>query len=108
MNVGSGKTIDKERSSFVEKLQSNSKSGCHQNPTTKSRVSSAWRLLHPRIEMNEVTEESVIIVHLPIDGSATVISIAIIRSSFATLILDMVHHELTNLMLRLMLNNIYH
>ena len=103
MNVGSGKTIDKERSSFVEKLQSNSKSRCHQNATTKSRVSSAWRLLRPRIEMNEATEESANIVHLPIHGSATIIGIAIVRSSFATLIIDLVHHEQTNLMLKLML-----
>ena len=103
MIVGSEKIVDKEESSFVEKLQSNSKSRCHQIATTKSRVSSAWRLLHPRIEMNEATEESVIIVHLPIRGSVTVISIAIIRSSFATSKLDLVHHEQTNFMLELML-----
>ena len=105
MIVGSEKTIDKETSSFVDELQSNSKSRCHQNETTKPRVISAWRLLHPRIEMNEATEESANIVHLPIRGSVTVISIAIIRASFATSKLDLVHHEQTNLMLKLMLCN---
>ena len=68
-----------------------------------SRVSPAWRLLHPRIEMNEATEESVIIVHLPIHGSVTVIDLEIVRSSFATSKLDLVHHEQTNFMLELML-----
>ena len=56
--------------------------------------------------MNEAaTEESANIVHLPIRGSVTVISIAIIRSSFATSKLDLVYHEQTNLMLKLMLCN---
>ena len=55
--------------------------------------------------MNEATEESANIVHLPIHGSVTVIGIAIVRSSFATLVLDLVHHEQTNLMLKLMLCN---
>ena len=103
MVVGSEKTIDKETSSFVDKLQSNSKSRSYQNETTKSRVSPPWRLLHPRIEMIEATEESVIIVHLPIQCSASIIGISIVRSSFATLIIDLVQHELTNLMLKLML-----
>ena len=103
MIVGSETAIDKETSSFIDELQINSKSRCCQNATNKSRVISAWRLLHPRIEMNEATEESVIIVHLPIRGSVTVISIAIIRSSFATSKLDLVHHEQTNFMLELML-----
>ena len=97
--------IDKEASSFVNKLQSNSKPRCHQNATAKSRVSLAWRLLHLRIEMNEATEERVTIVHSPIHCSVTVIGIAIVRSSFSTLVLDLVHHELTNLMLKLMLCN---
>ena len=105
MIVGSEKTIDKEVSSFVDELQSNSKSRCRQNVTTKSRVSLAWRLLHPRIEMNEATEESANIVHLPVHGSVTVIRIAVIRSSFATSKLDPVHHEQTNIMLKLMLCN---
>ena len=105
MTVGSEKTIDKETSSFIDEFQSNSKSRCHQNATTKSRVSSALRLLHLRIEMNEATEESASIVHSPIHGSATVIGIEIVRSSFATLMLDLVHHEQTNLMLELMLCN---
>ena len=105
MSVGSEKTIDKGTSSFVDELQSNSKSRCYQNETTKSRVSVAWRLLHPRIEMNEATEESVIIVHLPIHGSVTVIDIEIVRSSSVTSKLDPAHHELTNLMLELMLCN---
>ena len=105
MIVGSEKTIDKETSSLVDELQSNSRYRCHQNATTKSRVSSAWRLLHPRIEMNEATEESANMVHLPIHGSATVIGIAIVRSSFATSKLDPGHHEQTNLMLKLMLCN---
>ena len=105
MIVGSEKTIDKETSSFVDKLQSNSKSRSYQNETTKSRVSSAWRLLRPRVEMNEATEESANIVHLPIRGSVTVICIEIVRSSFTILISDLVHHELTNLMFELMLCN---
>ena len=88
----------------MEELQSNSKSGCHQNATSKSRVSSTWRLLHPRIEMNEAaTEESANMVHLPIHGSATVIGLEIVRSSFATPNLDVVHHEKPNLMLKMML-----
>ena len=107
MIVGSEKIIDKETSSFVDELQINSKSMRHQTATTKTRVSSAWRLLHPRIEMNESTEESanIYVVHLPIHGSVTDIGIAIVCSSFATLILDPVHHEQTNLMLKLMLCN---
>ena len=100
-----GRGVGKVTSSFVNELQSNSKSRSYQNETTKSRVSSPWRLLHPRIEMIEATEESVIIVHLPIHGSVTVIGVAIVRSSFATSKLDPVHHELTNLMLKLMLCN---
>ena len=53
--------------------------------------------------MNEATEESANIVHLPIHGSVTVIGIATVRSSFATLTIELVHHEKTNLMLKLML-----
>ena len=86
-------------------IPSNSKSRCHHNATTKSRVSLAWRLLHPRIEMHEATEESANIFHLTIHSSATVIGIAIVRSSFATSKLDPAHHEQTNLMLKLMLCN---
>ena len=105
MIIGSEKTIDKETSTFVNELPSNSKSRCCQSATTKSRVSLAWCLLHPRIEMNEATEESANIFHLTIHSSATVIGIAIVRSSFATSKLDPAHHEQTNLMLKLMLCN---
>ena len=108
MIVGSEKTIDKEKSSFVDELQSNSKSRCRQNATTNSRdsrVSSAWRLLHPRSKMNEATEERVTIVLLLMQGSTAAFSYASVGSSFVSLKLDPVHHELANLMLKLMLCN---
>ena len=100
-----GRGVGKVTSSFVNELQSNSKSRCHQNATTKSRVSLAWRLLDPRIEMNEASEEKANMVQLPIHSSVTTISIAIVRSSFATLTIELVHHEKTNLILELMLCN---
>ena len=105
MIVGSELIIDKETSSFIDEFQSNSKSWCHQNATSKCRVSLAWRLLHPRIEMNEAIEESVIIVPLLMQGSTAVFGLATVGSSFVSLKLDPVHHELTNLMLKLMLCN---
>ena len=105
MIVGSEKIVDKGESSFVDELQSNSKSRCHQNATAKSRVSSAWRSLHPRIEMNEATEERVTVVLLLMQGSTVVSSLASVGSSFIYLKLDLVHHELTNLILKLMLCN---
>ena len=105
MIVGPEKTIGKVTSSFVDEIQSNSKSRCHQNETTKPRVISAWRLLHPRIQMNEAIEESVIIVPLLMQGSTAVFGLATVGSSFVSLKLDPVHHELTNLMLKLMLCN---
>ena len=79
--------------------------GHHRNATAKSRVISAWRLLHPRVEMNEATEKSADIVLLLMQGSTVVFSLASVGSSFIYLKLDPVHHELANLVLKLMLCN---
>ena len=105
MIVGSEKTIEKVTSSSVNELQSSAKYQASSECDDQVQGELGMAFATPRIEMNEATEESVIIVHLSIHGSATVIGIAIVRSSFATLVIDLVHHELTNLMLKLMLCN---